>query len=388
MKNKLFLIIALICMVVPFMTLGAIASAEVVSTIDSEFVFREFYPSFSDGTNFTAYFDTDNGYFYNTLSIPFASDYFLSPFWLPNLEFDLSLNGSPSVTFRGNYTLARFSYPSAVQDMVIETDSYDKRLHSFIILCAVLKDSITPSEYLLFNGKNLYDDCLEQKLNMSFVPDDGLYVSGSAVSSANPSFTFNLFVNSTDPTLGFFVSMFDIYAVTWYGAPQLNFLTSYYDELYIFSYVDMIENSVGYDSGYQAGLTQGLAQGQQQGYQDGFTAGEQQANNTVNTGNASYQAGVTAGKTQANNTVNQGSASYIQGYQDGLSAPEYSFMSLISALFDAPIRAFFGYTENGVTHPGLFSIDILDMNMGAFIASIFSLAVIITIIRLILGGKT
>lgn len=66
------------------------------------------------------------------------------------------------------------------------------------------------------------------------------------------------------------------------------------------------------------------------------------------------------------------------GYQEGIKDNgDYTFMGLLGAVFDAPIQAF----------KGLFSFEVLGVNMTAFVSSLFGLAVILLIIKLILGGK-
>ena len=66
------------------------------------------------------------------------------------------------------------------------------------------------------------------------------------------------------------------------------------------------------------------------------------------------------------------------GYQEGIKDNgDYTFMGLLGAVFDAPIQAF----------KGLLSFEVLGVNMTAFVSSLFGLAVILLIIKLILGGK-
>lgn len=80
---------------------------------------------------------------------------------------------------------------------------------------------------------------------------------------------------------------------------------------------------------------------------------------------------------------------YNQGYKEGKVVGEdigfvkgvqtqgdYSFMGLLGAVFDAPIQAF----------KGLLSFEVLGVNMSAFVSSLFGLAVILLIFKLILGG--
>lgn len=65
------------------------------------------------------------------------------------------------------------------------------------------------------------------------------------------------------------------------------------------------------------------------------------------------------------------------GYQEGVKDQgDYSFMGLLGAVFDAPIQAF----------KGLLSFEVLGVNMSAFVSSLFGLAVILLILKLILGG--
>lgn len=65
------------------------------------------------------------------------------------------------------------------------------------------------------------------------------------------------------------------------------------------------------------------------------------------------------------------------GYQEGVKDQgDYSFMGLLGAVFDAPIQAF----------KGLLSFEVLGVDMSAFVSSLFGLAVILLILKLILGG--
>lgn len=72
----------------------------------------------------------------------------------------------------------------------------------------------------------------------------------------------------------------------------------------------------------------------------------------------------------------------VAGYNDGYNAGKdvsdnYTFLGLIGAVFDAPIQAF----------TGLFNFDILGVNMQGFVLAMLTLAVIIIVIRIALGGK-
>lgn len=84
-------------------------------------------------------------------------------------------------------------------------------------------------------------------------------------------------------------------------------------------------------------------------------------------------------KTKSQESFLQGKAlGYDLGYQEGkLEGGDYTFTSLIGAVFDAPISAF----------RGLFNFEILGVNMQGFVLALLTLSVIIIVIRFALGGK-
>lgn len=111
----------------------------------------------------------------------------------------------------------------------------------------------------------------------------------------------------------------------------------------------MLDNNLtynaGFDSGYQSGYDKGALDGNDTGYKQGYSEGS--------------------------------SVGYNKGYSAGINdSNQYTFMSLIGAVFDAPISAF----------RGLLSFNILGVDMTAFVSSLFALAVIVVIIKIALGG--
>lgn len=69
---------------------------------------------------------------------------------------------------------------------------------------------------------------------------------------------------------------------------------------------------------------------------------------------------------------------YAKGHTDGVAEhTDYSFLGLISAVVDAPIKAF----------SGLLEFKILGVNLKNFVLGLLTLAVIIIIIKIALGGK-
>lgn len=101
-----------------------------------------------------------------------------------------------------------------------------------------------------------------------------------------------------------------------------------------------------YENGYTNGYNDGLTDGKDIGYTDG------------------YNAGVDIG--------------YGNGYNDGVEhGGNYTFLGLIGAVIDAPVSAF----------TSLLNFDILGVNILGFISGLLTLALIIFIIKLCLGGK-
>lgn len=98
-----------------------------------------------------------------------------------------------------------------------------------------------------------------------------------------------------------------------------------------------------YSSGYVDGVSSGYSQGESAGYSTGYTAGD--------------------------------TAGYSRGYNAGVAdSNDYSFIGLISAVIDAPISAF----------TGLFNFEILGVNISGFLLGLFTLCVVIVVVRKLL----
>ena len=101
--------------------------------------------------------------------------------------------------------------------------------------------------------------------------------------------------------------------------------------------------------------------------------------------NSGYTAGYNDGKTAGVNSVNTEQYfdnGYTAGYNDGktagiASANDYSFISLFGAIFDAPVKTF----------TSLFNFDLLGVNILSLITALFTLCVIVVIVRFCFGGK-
>lgn len=92
-----------------------------------------------------------------------------------------------------------------------------------------------------------------------------------------------------------------------------------------------------------------------------------------------YDSGFIAGQNSMSGAIEnarqQGFAEAQRMFDNGNT--DYSFFGLISAVIDAPIKAI----------RGLLNFDILGVNMFAFVTSLFSLAVVLMIVKLLLGTR-
>lgn len=122
---------------------------------------------------------------------------------------------------------------------------------------------------------------------------------------------------------------------------------------------------------YNNGYNDGVAVGEKSGYNKGFSAGD------------------------------------AQGYNRGVEVGgNYSFLGLFGAIFDAPIQAIFGGTttlpagttitdKNGntttllssatVKRAGLLNFDIMGVNLSGFVLALFSLSILVVVIKFALG---
>lgn len=107
-----------------------------------------------------------------------------------------------------------------------------------------------------------------------------------------------------------------------------------------------LSNNSYYEAGYTDGYNQGVSDGSNTGYTDGYNAGQ--------------------------------TIGYDNGYSAGLIAGgDHTFMSLIGAVIDAPVSAF----------TSLLNFEILGVNLLGFITGLLTLAIIVFIIKLCMGGK-
>ena len=183
-----------------------------------------------------------------------------------------------------------------------------------------------------------------------------------------------------------------------YLQPVLIWHNLYFDELSFEDYsvigaqvqpISMVEEEsyqngfqTGYNSGYNTGVNDGkTAQGElnqtekDEIYLDGVNAGKEDyiENYLPYEKNQSYQQGVVDGVSDYINNTLPGikESQYQDGYYAGKAEVNNSFDSLLTAVFDVPIK----------TITGLLDFNLLGTNIKNLVLSFLSLAVIITIVR-------
>lgn len=116
--------------------------------------------------------------------------------------------------------------------------------------------------------------------------------------------------------------------------------------------------SLGFTGGYNSGYTQGYSEGSTEGFDKGNALG-------VETG---YENGYSEGQHYGYNI------GYERGKYDS-EASDYTFLGLFGAIIDAPLNAF----------KSMFDFEIFGVNMTGFFLSLFSIAVILVVVKLLIG---
>lgn len=123
--------------------------------------------------------------------------------------------------------------------------------------------------------------------------------------------------------------------------------------------------NLGYNEGYNYGLDSGLTNGYERGYGEGSSIGYKNG----------YNIGFDRGKIEGASNAN-----------------DYSFLSLASSVFDAPIALIVGTMQDtngdGVADTrvgGLLNFDLLGVNIASFLLAIFTVCVIIALVKLFIS---
>lgn len=182
---------------------------------------------------------------------------------------------------------------------------------------------IVKGSYL--NYKTYYSDDIVQYYNSL----------NNFISKVNNKFNFISYVAKNGASINIVIPLASDFENDYYP------LTTYYLEGGISdSYND------GFSNGQLFGYENGYKKGNSDGYNDGFSKGK--------------------------------NVGFENGYSKGISeSNDYTFLGLISACIDAPITYF----------TSLFNFELLGVNLSAFLTGLFTLCVIVTIVKLCLGGK-
>lgn len=234
-------------------------------------------------------------------------------------RFDFSKSGSPN-TIAQNYFLRTLYLQSPNTSQVFNSDVIS------IEYGGVARTSLYP------NG------VIGGDFNYGFPAS--LIVNGNTNFLSNDSYNWIRFNDSLGNSFILFIS--------YYCTEDMALLPTCYKHETVY-YNELTNNQIydeGYNAGYGIGSTEGYDTGYNTGYNQGFSNGE-----TTGFGN---------------------------GYNQGLeTASETTFLGLIGATIDAPIKAF----------RGLFNFELLGVNMVSLITGLFTLCVIVCIVKLVLGGK-
>jgi len=168
------------------------------------------------------------------------------------------------------------------------------------------------------------------------------------IDSDSESWCYNIWYLNPDSIGGLFRITIRIYrdGSTAGAYAGLNNQFNFSDRYVFLTEIDY--ESVQYQTGYSDGYNNGYNRGYSNGDADGYSTG--------------WNRGFASGK--------------AAGFSDGVnSANTYTFFGLISAVLDAPLKVF----------KGMLDFDVLGMNLSGFALSLFSVAMVIAIIRFILN---
>ena len=206
---------------------------------------------------------------------------------------------------------------------------------------------------MLVNNANINDYTYFNFLDSSqvigvhyFYYDVGYYRYCCKINIPSPSASYSVYLvfdfNYQDTGTNLYVSSFELSQLLGY----------------VYTGIPDVDYGAGYDIGFQEGYNQGYgADAYQDGYQEGYDVG--------------YDNGSILSEHDREIAVNEG---YNAGYYEGrASGSSYSFMSLIGAVFDAPISAL----------TGLLNFEILGTNMLSFFLSLMSLCIALFILKIV-----
>lgn len=169
---------------------------------------------------------------------------------------------------------------------------------------------------------------------IGYSPDISSFSIGSRADSDLQTSVVFTYYNSSSTSCSFAVAFYSAYGFT---------LTALDYDTRIYYLSTSLSDNQYYSAGYDDGVSAGYADGNTAGYSTGYNAGD--------------------------------TAGYNRGYNAGVAdSNDYSFIGLIGAVIDAPISAF----------TGLFNFEILGVNISGFLLGLFTLCVVIVVVRKLL----
>lgn len=259
-----------------------------------------------------------------------SGNFFAQRFANLTLSFGV-LDGVYRAAVSGVYHTADFTAVSQIQGVLTRVPNLESATSSSVSLDAYLDGgSSYLSKIRVFHSGQLSSDIIK--------------VVYSSFENVNPNIiqpaNFYNTITYYDSQGEFIEFRFPLYSRSQTFASQFLF------EERVYYFTNSFDDNDFYNLGYQDGLETGLQDGYQNGYQSGLDVGSQ--------------------------------SGYQDGFSDGVqSANDYSFMGLLGAVIDTPVTAL----------TGLLNFEILGFNILSFVTGLITLALIIFIVKLCIGGK-
>ena len=261
-------------------------------------------------------------------------------------SFDRYCFATISLTFSRVNGLYSFSVTGGINHQTLDSSSAYSRPLSLTTV-----SNISPSYY----QSNIIDLKLTQAHNTNYYIYSSYIFYGNLSSEINRVRFYSAYDGITGTTLKNHVRYYDKYdnyfdfCIWTYpmSSPTTTSLAEFFRFIDRTYYVNLdFTNNTYYENGYTDGYNVGIVDGNETGYQEGYSAG-----NTIG-----YQNGYSAGLASSDNN---------------------NFMSLIGAVIDVPVSAF----------TSLLNFELLGVNLLGFICGLLTLALIVFIVKLFIGGK-
>lgn len=244
-----------------------------------------------------------------------------------NFNSSVATNIPARIRYRSSSMSSTSYYYSPI---LFNFEYFDSNTNSYIVPNSyfMLRPSLVINEIIFGNYTEI------DRMNFA---TDSLY--GTHLNSS--FYNFVSLIDSVGFRYTFFIPLCSNSSENFENGPA-NYLT--YREYYTKNAINLGDNSA-YQQGYNEGYNNGAVDGNEQGYKEGYSAGEV----------IGYNNGFTAGVENGGN---------------------YTFASLLGAVVDVPVKTF----------TNLFNFELLGVNLAGFFSGLLTLAVILTIVRLIKGG--